>query len=440
MSDFARRTDVMIRFDGVDITKDIKPYFLSLTYTDNEEDTPDDIQITLQDRDGIWLEKWLTDVMNADAAPEASETAAAGSGTLEIGAVVNFTGNRHYVSSTSDKGYNTKSGPGRITAINQGAKHPYHLIHTDSTTNRYGWVNEADIAEAGAASAEASFSTEARLKISADIIPKHWGKDGVLPTGAHELDRIDASGPPSKITIRATSLPFTAGIRQTKKDKAWESYTLSGIAKEIAGNGSMGCIYLSSKDPYFDRVEQVKTSDMDFLLELCHNAGLSLKASDGNIVLFDQADFEANPPVLTLTKGGGGYETYKLSTGSANTQYASCHVRYLDPGTGTLIEGYAEAEGEDAKSGQCLEISAKVADAGEANFLAAKQLRLRNKHERTAVFKLPGNIDLVAGVVVELKGFGAWNGLYIVKQARHIVNDSGGYTTQITLRCVLGGY
>ncbi len=52
----ARRTSVSAAFDGVDITEDIKPYLLSLTYTDNEEDTADDLQIQLQDRESVWLE------------------------------------------------------------------------------------------------------------------------------------------------------------------------------------------------------------------------------------------------------------------------------------------------------------------------------------------------------------------------------------------------
>ena len=39
--DQARRTAVEISFDGADITKDIKPYLLGVTYTDNEEDAAD---------------------------------------------------------------------------------------------------------------------------------------------------------------------------------------------------------------------------------------------------------------------------------------------------------------------------------------------------------------------------------------------------------------
>lgn len=46
----ARRTAVEITFDGVDITQDIKPYLLSATYTDNEEDQADDLALLLYGR------------------------------------------------------------------------------------------------------------------------------------------------------------------------------------------------------------------------------------------------------------------------------------------------------------------------------------------------------------------------------------------------------
>lgn len=56
-SNLARRAKIQVAFDGVDITSSIAPYILSATYTDNEEDETDDLQIELQDRDGIWLTK-----------------------------------------------------------------------------------------------------------------------------------------------------------------------------------------------------------------------------------------------------------------------------------------------------------------------------------------------------------------------------------------------
>ena len=45
----ARRTKAEISFGGIDITKSIQPYLLSISYTDNEEDETDDLQIKIQD-------------------------------------------------------------------------------------------------------------------------------------------------------------------------------------------------------------------------------------------------------------------------------------------------------------------------------------------------------------------------------------------------------
>ena len=71
----ARRTAVQVIFDGADITKDITPYLLSLTYTDSEEDESDSLQIQLQDRDGLWIENWLGKAVEASAASKLSMSA-----------------------------------------------------------------------------------------------------------------------------------------------------------------------------------------------------------------------------------------------------------------------------------------------------------------------------------------------------------------------------
>ena len=339
----ARRTEVSVSFGGVDITKDIKPYFLNLTYTDDADDTADDLKLTLQDRDGIWVENWLKEAVEAAA------------------------GNK--------------------------------------------------------------------LSIGAVITPKHWANGAALNTGTFELDSVDVSGPPATVTINATSLAFSAALRQTKKSKAWESYTLSGIAAEMAANGGMGCMYLAAQNPYYDRVEQTKQSDIEFLKKLCEDAGISLKATDGKIVLFDQADYEAKPPVRLIQRGKGGYTKYKLASGSADTKYAMCRVRYMNPATGACIEG--TAEDPDVSGEQCLEITAKVGSIAQAQALAQKTLRLHNKLALTGTFTMPGDVGLVAGITLLLEGWGGWDGKYIVQTATHTVG-SGGYTTQIKIRKVLG--
>jgi phage protein D len=75
-----RRTDIQVSFEGVDISAEMQKYLLSLSYTDNEEDEADDLQITLQDRDGIWTEQWLNKAIDA-----AASGTGAGGGGVETG-------------------------------------------------------------------------------------------------------------------------------------------------------------------------------------------------------------------------------------------------------------------------------------------------------------------------------------------------------------------
>lgn len=62
----------------------------------------------------------------------------------KVGDVVQFKGGPHYVSSTagSPTGSPCAAGPAKITLVAKGAKHPWHLIHTDSSTRVYGWVDD----------------------------------------------------------------------------------------------------------------------------------------------------------------------------------------------------------------------------------------------------------------------------------------------------------
>jgi len=80
---------------------------------------------------------------------ELEKTGGSGNSALEkkdyqVGDLVNFHGGTHYVSSyPGSKGYNARAGKAKITIKNgSGKAHPWHLIHTDSGSNVYGWVDD----------------------------------------------------------------------------------------------------------------------------------------------------------------------------------------------------------------------------------------------------------------------------------------------------------
>lgn len=64
--------------------------------------------------------------------------------SYNLGDIVNFKGGTHYVSSyPGAKGYNAGAGKAKITKKNgSGKAHPWHLIHVDSGSNVYGWVDD----------------------------------------------------------------------------------------------------------------------------------------------------------------------------------------------------------------------------------------------------------------------------------------------------------
>ena len=84
------------------------------------------------------LKKAVTEVVNNNQVTKKS---------YNVGDIVYFKGGTHYVSSwPGSKGYPAKAGKARIhlgpNCKGNGKAHPWSLIHIDSSSNVYGWVDE----------------------------------------------------------------------------------------------------------------------------------------------------------------------------------------------------------------------------------------------------------------------------------------------------------
>ncbi|MNP84572.1 phage late control protein GPD [compost metagenome] len=51
---------------------------------------------------------------------------------------------------------------------------------------------------------------------------------------------------------------------------------------------------------------------------------------------------------------------------------------------------------------------------------------------------LEGNTQIAAGMTINVRGFGYFDGKYIVENARHQIGATAPYTTEIQIRKVLG--
>ena len=86
----------------------------------------------------------LSMTMNLEPAEEVavSKNKTKSSASYKVGDVVVFQGGKHYVSAVGKRSSDARAGKAKITKIKALAKHPYFLIHTNSKSDVYGWVDE----------------------------------------------------------------------------------------------------------------------------------------------------------------------------------------------------------------------------------------------------------------------------------------------------------
>lgn len=99
------------------------------------------------------------------------------------------------------------------------------------------------------------------------------------------------------------------------------------------------------------------------------------------------------------------------------------------------VLSYTYADPEAPGDAQEFELKKRVKSQAEAERLAKAKLRELNAKIMTGQVTLVGDPSIAAGVVIAVKGFGSFDGNFIVEEARHSVSSSG-YTTELRLRRV----
>lgn len=281
-----------------------------------------------------------------------------------------------------------------------------------------------------------------------------------LYCGKFYVDELNVSGRPRTFEMKAVSIPLNKPIRKKLKSRAWEKKTLKGIAEAIAKEAQISLLFDSDENPSYDRQEQSRESDLKFLSRLCEEAGLSLKMTDEKIVIFDQASYENKTPIKTLTEGKSNILSWDFSASQSET-YKSCTITYRDPKK--KVKGSAGSYNMDMEktnskkenpavftytyvdplveeNGQEYAMKKRAKSLEEAMRLAKAKLRKLNARNVTGNISVVGDVSLLAGVVIRCKGFGSFDGNFIVETASHNISENSGYVTSISLRRVNNKY
>lgn len=277
------------------------------------------------------------------------------------------------------------------------------------------------------------------LNVSITLYRENWTGDNridSLPLGSFELDEVTLSYPPSIARIKLNSIAQSSGLRQRDESQSWEDCTLSQIARDVATKANVKLVYEAVNDPTIKRAERSEVSALKFLEKLCNDNGLALKVTDQTLIIFDETKLESQAPVAKLIRDATTITRFS-ATATLQEIYKRAEVKYSHGQKSELISG--SFDDPNKSEGKVLKINQRVESQAEAETLAKKSLRDKNKKEVTVRLTTVGDFRLLAGNVVELVDHGLFSGRYLIEKSTHKISSSG-YTVDLELRKCLNGY
>lgn len=310
-------------------------------------------------------------------------------------------------------------------------------------------VTYTDVLEGEADTAQITLNDTERLfigdwfptrgdSVNLTFIKNHWTDNPEkLNLNDFEIDEItnNSSSSGNIAQIKLNSIANKTELRSTDKNRAWENVKLSKIAKDIADSANLELFYDTQEDPEIKRAEQKEKSNLSFLYELCKNRGIAVKIADNKLILFDVEKYEQSDAVKTFSYGDGQIISFS-GTATISKIYKAAHVKYQH-GKKAEKQDYTFTD-ETKSEGLTIEINKRVDNPAEAEKLAKKELRNKNKDEIKVRLTVIGDFALLAGNCIELKDYGFYSGKYLIDKATHNLSD--GYTVNLELHKCLKGY
>lgn len=273
-------------------------------------------------------------------------------------------------------------------------------------------------------------------KITAAIRLENWRKEGEvsqLKCGTFYIDDVGFKGPPDTVSIKALSVPFNDGGKDTEQTRAWENTDLVTILGNVATSAGLKLLYDAPNFTY-DRVEQKRETDLAFAKRVTKKEGLSIKVTAEQLVIYDDLKYESQSTVRTITRGESDVKSYDFNETAAEEQYQKVEISYFDDSKKKVVKYVYEVPG--VQKGPTLKVNKRAKSIDEAKRWARAEARNKNKKSKTGKLTMLGDERLIQGLTVKLENFGAFSGKYYIESSDHQV--TGGYTTNISLREVLG--
>jgi phage protein D len=285
-----------------------------------------------------------------------------------------------------------------------------------------------------------------------NLLIGYEGEEQLLDCGDFQVDELELKGPPDTFHLKCIAAGITPSLR-TPRSAAYETQTLLQVANTIAGLHQLTVTGIPQNiNVSWQRITQRHETDLHFLrrLALAHNYDFSIRGTQ--LVFYARTPLEDAGTVLTITRGSAQSTQYQpryampmpMVSGQGifaksfefqvKTQkiYKSASVAYQNPVTKQLIA--ASSQDSSSPTGDDLHIVTRCENPQQAQLKADSALHDANMLQVTGRVETEGTVLLVAGVNVNLMGFGTFDGKYHIESSRHRLERSSGYTTEIEVR------
>lgn len=270
---------------------------------------------------------------------------------------------------------------------------------------------------------------------------------GRLDCGSFVIDSMTASAPPHVVEISASSAPRrtsktgskgsapTGGAINEPRFRNFERSNLYELARKIANEAGLKLKYVPESRPEFAHSTQDNETGYTFIKRLAEARGFGVKATPEQLIIMEHKSVDAPPPAQIVDIDEREVISWSMATEAAQAVGAVV-VSFYDP---QKRKTYTHKEADpDVEGGPVLRLNVQAGSIDEARKLAAARLRQRNAKSAGGSLTFAGRVDLVAGIVLNLHGFGAFDGQYKVVRASHTLG--AGYVTAVEVEKVITKY
>jgi uncharacterized protein len=263
-----------------------------------------------------------------------------------------------------------------------------------------------------------------------DVVTGSIGYAGeqLISIGSFQVDEVELRVPPDRVHMRCLSAGITDAMR-TPHSVSYEGQTLLGIAGQIAAKYGFTVVGAAvTPDVTFDYEAQSLETDVEFLHRIAEEHNYEFTIRGTTLVFYSRPALEQARSAALIKRPDVTSCEFKAKTRHI---YKAANVSYQDPASKSLITRTVLGS---SPTGDTLNLVVRCTNGMQALLKASAALHQHNMLQVTGRLSMPGTTAIAAGVNITISGFGAYDGKFYVESARHQIERSAGYTTELQIR------